>query len=191
MPRRAMPASERERTSADAIATLEVPTTKAIEAAALAESGKLAPAGLGTSGILPEEDDEETVAKRYVPLLKANLERREIIGIVLEPETVDAHGDIYDADVIADAAHDFLARFNATSTLGLMHKDMKRDFDLLESWTAPLDLTLGDRSVKSGTWLIMVKVNDDKIWDKVKKGEITGFSIGGKAKVKKLTADKE
>lgn len=133
-----------------------------------------------------EHSREEEVQKRFIPIVKADSEKRHITGIVLVPELVDAHGDIYDADVIAEAAHDFLARYNDTSTLGLMHKDMKRDFDLLESWTAPSDLSIGTTIVKQGTWVITMRVNEDKIWNKVKKGEITGFSIGGKAKVEKL-----
>lgn len=165
MPRRAFPADtriERVEKSAAIAAPVETPEAPSVE------------------------EHLEIVAKIYMPLTKAVSDKRIVTGVVLMPETVDAHGDIYDAEVIAKAAHDFLANYNVKSEVALMHKDFKRDFDLLESYLAPIEFALGDTTVKAGTWLITVRVNEDKIWDKVKKGEITGFSIGGKAKVKQL-----
>jgi DNA adenine methylase len=177
MPRRAFPADAQ---------TEHV--VKAITSDALASGGKAPNASLSESKVRPEEEEDEKkiVTKLFIPLTKAVADKRMITGVVLVPEQVDAHGDIYDADVIAKAAHDFLAGYNAGNEVALMHKDFKRDFDLLESYVAPVDFALGDTSVKAGTWIITVRVNEDKIWDKVKKGEITGFSIGGKAKVKQL-----
>jgi phage head maturation protease len=34
-------------------------------------------------------------------------------------------------------------------------------------------------SLPKGTWMISMKVNNDDIWQKVKAGEIKGFSIEG------------
>jgi hypothetical protein len=172
--------------------------------------GTLQPASLSTSGILgltkPEEDPEEqTVAKGeepeaddqsgepsventtkfFIPILKA--EQRLITGVVLQPEVVDAQGDIMSADVIKDAAHRFLAQYNKSTKMGLMHKDFKPRFDLVESYLAPVDITLNGSIVKAGSWIMVVKVLDDSIWEQVKKGKLTGFSIGGKARVQKIT----
>jgi DNA adenine methylase len=36
-------------------------------------------------------------------------------------------------------------------------------------------------SVSKGTWLMAVRVLDDGLWEQVKTGGITGFSIGGSA----------
>jgi hypothetical protein len=36
-----------------------------------------------------------------------------------------------------------------------------------------------EMSVPVGTWMISMKVNNDDIWEKVKLGEVKGFSIEG------------
>lgn len=178
MPRRAFPIEERGQR-----------VVKTITADTLEDGGKKHPAGLpGGSGIKPEDEGDVVITKMYVPLAKANAEKRTVTGVVLEPETTDAHLDIYDADVIADAAYDFLANYNINTELGLMHKDFKRDFELLESYVAPIDFVLGDRKVKMGSWIMTVRINDDAVWKRVKEGKIAGFSIGGKARVKKVAA---
>jgi hypothetical protein len=40
-------------------------------------------------------------------------------------------------------------------------------------------LTIGGQHVKKGTWLLMYKILDAKLWKKIRKGELTGFSMGG------------
>ena len=63
-----------------------------------------------------------------------------------------------------------------------MHKELLgQGATLLENFVAPTDLRIGDRVVKAGTWVIGVRVNDDQVWDDVKTGKLTGFSIGGSA----------
>lgn len=169
-----MPADAR---ASHVVATLQVPTAEVLKSTHAAAP---VPVSLETNK-----------SKHFVPIVKVNEEEKTVTGIVLVPEEVDAHGDIYDAKVVRDAAHDFLSRYNETSTLGLMHKDMKRDFDVLESWIAPIEFAHGTKLVKQGTWLMTVRVNESKIWEKVKKGELTGFSIGGKATVQELKKEQE
>jgi hypothetical protein len=132
------------------------------------------------------ESFEEIVKSRFVPLAKAVKDEQVIIGIVLQPDVVDAHGDYMSAAVIRKAAHKFLSSYNKTVKLGVQHRNFKPKFELLESYTAPITFVLGEKTVKEGSWLVVVKVHDAAIWKKIKKGEITGFSIGGSAKVRKL-----
>lgn len=128
-------------------------------------------------------------SKWWVPITKLQEDQRLITGVVLIPDTVDAHGDTIPADVIEKAAHNFLAEYNSKTTMGLMHTDMNPPIDLVESYIAPIDLVLGSTSIKAGSWIITARVNDDVIWQKVKDGKLTGFSIGGKAKVQDLESD--
>jgi hypothetical protein len=130
--------------------------------------------------------DVDQAITLYVPIVKANDEQRVVTGVVLVPEQVDAHGDIYDSDVVQNAAWDFLEAYQDTTTLGLMHKKFSVDFGLLESYVAPNGLVIADTAIKEGSWVMTVRVKDDAIWQKVKDGKITGFSIGGVAKVKQL-----
>jgi len=53
---------------------------------------------------------------------------------------------------------------------------------VLESYLAPTDFAVGDVSVRRGTWMLAVRVLSDELWDRVKGGDLTGFSIGGTAR---------
>lgn len=138
----------------------------------------------------PEEEDGEVeepelkTTKFVVDICKA--EKQIVTGVVLKPETTDAQSDIYDSTVIEKAAFDFLGRFGQATKLGLQHnsfKDKENRFTLAESYVAPTDFVLGTKLVKAGSWVMSVRVNDPKIWKAVKEGKVTGFSIGGRAKV--------
>jgi len=128
-----------------------------------------------------EHDDVEpfSVTARFVKA-EADDEERFVLGVVLEPEVVDAQGDIYSADEVRQAAHRFMEEFGG---LGLQHQmRVNGQVKVLESYLAPADLTLGDVAVKKGTWLLAVHVLADELWKRVKDGELTGFSIGGSAR---------
>ena len=53
---------------------------------------------------------------------------------------------------------------------------------MLESYLAPTDFTIGELAVRKGTWLLAVRVLSDELWERVKSGDLTGFSIGGSAR---------
>lgn len=134
---------------------------------------------------------EIPVAKKNIlcPIVKADNEERLVTGIVLIPETTDAQGDIYSSDVIKDAAHNFLALYNKKTQLGLQHEIFGTEgIELVESWIAPVDMTVNGRDIKAGTWMMTVRVKNDVVWNKIKAGLIRGFSIGGMAKVQRLAA---
>lgn len=130
--------------------------------------------------------EEVSVVKAYVKLVKLAKEEQKVTGVVLEPDVFDAQKTTISAEVIRKAAHGFLAGLNVTTKLGVQHKDFKKSFELCESYIAPIDFALGDKTIKKGSWIVILKILSKKIWEKIKKGEITGFSIGGKAKIKKL-----
>ena len=134
------------------------------------------------------ESDTDSV-RLFVSITKANEEEQTLTGVVLRPEIVDAQGDIMDKDVIRRAAHRFLADYNKSTKLGLMHKDFKPRFELYESYLTPMDMTIGTLVVPEGSWIITIHVLDGKIWKQVKAGKLNGFSIGGKARVEKLTQE--
>lgn len=107
-------------------------------------------------------------------------DERYVLGIVLEPETVDAQGDIYSAEEIRRAAHRFMEDFGE---MGLMHRQPVTDqVKILESFLAPADFEIADQTIRKGTWLLGVRILSDEIWQHVKDGALTGFSIGGSAR---------
>lgn len=130
-------------------------------------------------------DEQNTVKKQIdVTIAKADEEQQTVTGIVLQPEVVDGQGDIMSAEVIRDSAYAFLMNFNKATKLGIQHNKFPvGKMALVESWLSPMEMAIGTKTVKQGSWVMTVKVLDKKLWEKVKKGEITGFSIGGKAKV--------
>jgi DNA adenine methylase len=92
---------------------------------------------------------------------------------------VDAQGDTISSEEIRQAAHKFMEDFG---NLGLQHKTIVNGkLKLLESFIAPVDFDVDGESVKQGTWLMAERVVDDELWTAIRKGEITGFSIGGSA----------
>jgi hypothetical protein len=108
-------------------------------------------------------------------------EERYVLGVVLEPEPEngDSQGDTYSEDEVRKAAFTFMEDFRNT---GLQHARLvNKSVKILESYIAPQDLDFDGTSVKKGTWLMSVRVLDDEIWNAVRKGDLTGFSIGGHA----------
>lgn len=132
----------------------------------------------------PVAKGESARVELNLPITKIDREKRLVTGVVLEPEEVDAHGDWERKETIERTAHNFLARYNAATRLGLMHKIFGVDVELVESWIERSDTTINGKPVKAGSWLITVRVNDLVLWSKIKRGLITGFSIGGIATVK-------
>lgn len=152
-----------------------------------AEKDDASSGGLAANGgaLAPQQDDKKK--PKTVKFLKAGddasapaADERYILGIVLEPEVVDAQNDVYDAATIRAAAHGYMEKF---ATMKLMHAGEPIDdkVKILESYIAPVDFKVGDQVVKAGTWLMACKIVDDGLWSAAKKGELTGFSIGGSA----------
>jgi DNA adenine methylase len=120
----------------------------------------------------------KAILDKRLPLLKTD-EERYVLGIVLEPETVDAQKDIYSPAEVREAAHRFMEEYQ---NVGLMHRDLVNGkVKILESYLAPAAFALDGTQVRKGTWLLAVRVLDDALWGQVKSGELTGFSIGGSA----------
>lgn len=109
----------------------------------------------------------------------AAAEERYVLGIVLEPEVEDSQKDIYSADEIRKAAHDYML---SSQNMGFMHKELANDsVKILESYIAPVDFEIDGETVSKGTWLMGVRIVDDEMWKLTKSGDLTGFSIGGVA----------
>jgi len=141
------------------------------------ELGDTAPAVVTT----PVDEGGEAFAKS-IPLIKGAdpTDERYVLGVVLEPETVDAQGDVYSADEVRKAAHRFMEEYQG---LGLQHELRVNDqVKILESFIAPVEFTVGEVTIKKGTWLLAVRVLSDELWARVAEGQLTGFSIGGSAR---------
>ena len=75
-------------------------------------------------------------------------DERYVLGIVLEPEVVDAQDDIYSAAEIREAAHRFMEEYR---NIGLMHRGLVNGrVKILESYLAPTPFALEGAQVRKG-----------------------------------------
>ncbi len=155
------------------------------------ESRRILSAAMGYKIIKAEYDEEEdpnAIKKlekslKNVPksskLAKANEDKRLVYAIVLEPEEVDSQKDIVSAEEIEMSAHNYLT---TSRVIGLQHK-AKTPFEVVESYIAPVNMTFkdgpfGTQKVKKGTWIIVIHVTDNEVWQMILDKKITGVSIG-------------
>lgn len=110
---------------------------------------------------------------------KTDKEEHIVCGIVYEPDTEDAQGDMASEIEIRKAAYQFM---EDVQVFKVMHKGKKVKVKMLESYIAPADFTIASQSVKKGTWVITLRVLDKAIWKAIKDGKLTGFSMAGYAK---------
>jgi len=137
-----------------------------------------------------KEEGKEPVQKSIV-IAKADKAKQIVYGVVYEPDVVDAHGDFMTAEEIEKAAHAFMESQH-THNIDKQH-DLEADEGyVVESYIAPVDMQLGDQTIKKGSWVAGVKVTNAETWAAIEKGEITGFSmwgIGKRVKVEDAPSD--
>lgn len=133
---------------------------------------------------LKEDDDEEEdedevskVMKSYrVPIIVAKGSDQQIVyGVVCEPNVIDLQGDRLSKSEIRAACHKFM---QTSQRIGKEHSGVAKA-SIIESYIAPTDFKCNGQVVKSGSWVMAVKIHDPALWQAVKKGDITGFSIAG------------
>lgn len=116
----------------------------------------------------------------YGRIVNADAESHYITGIVYEPMTEDAHGNYMTEEEITKAAYWFAKNGNQVD---LQHSfEPLEDAAVVESYVAKCDMEINGQSIKKGTWLMTVEVNDPDVFEAIEKGEITGFSMGGVGK---------
>lgn len=90
----------------------------------------------------------------------------------------------FSKETIAKAAELFL-KHNRASQQNTDHKDNFTDgVYVMESWIIEDEYDkayrkYGFENLPTGTWMVKMRVNDDKIWADVKKGKYKGFSVQG------------
>lgn len=126
------------------------------------------------------DDDTGKVKKKIECKIVKSIDDKQIIyGVVLEPDTIDAHNDIMSAEEIEKSCHFYMLN---SQTIGLSHKKTFSEARILESYIAPVSFKLGKGNVKKGSWVMAVKILDNEKWKKIKRGDFTGFSIGAMGK---------
>lgn len=110
-------------------------------------------------------------------IIRKDSENHYVTGIVYEPMTEDSQGNYMTEEEIVKAAIWYAKNGDQV--------DLQHSFEplsgasVVESWVAKADFVLGGDTIRKGTWLMTVEVTDADIWNRIEKGEITGFSMGG------------
>jgi len=110
-------------------------------------------------------------------ILKADADSHFVTGIVYEPMVEDTQGNYMTEEEITKAAYWFAKNGNQVD---LQHCFQKCDgATVVESYVAKCDMEIEGESIKKGTWLMTMEINNTDVWEAIQKGDITGFSMGG------------
>lgn len=112
-----------------------------------------------------------------ISLRKAE-EKQIVYGVVYEPYEEDVQGDYATPEDIEKAAHTFLEEYNQMS---LEHERLTSQAKVVESFIAPKDLMIGNDYIKKGSWVLATHIIPTELWQQVKNGEISGYSMEGTA----------
>ena len=109
------------------------------------------------------------------------LERGLLYGVVYEPLVKDTHEDFATELEIETAAHNYLPQ----AMLNVEHQKSqsleKSDSVVVESYIAPCDFKMGEDIVRKGSWVLVTKLFTEELIEKVRNGDITGYSLEGTA----------
>lgn len=135
------------------------------------------------------EEDFIALKKQPVELAEVSEEKRILMGAALIPDKKilrrDENGDYFiyfSKETVRKASELFLSKGNQNNAT-LEHEVKLEGMSIVESWL--IEDEEKDKSRKYGfklpvgTWMVSMKVYNEDIWNKVKAGEVLGFSIEG------------
>lgn len=125
---------------------------------------------------MPGASTEEVTKSLHGEFVAKDADKQIVTAPVLIPDRPDRHGDEVSAENIEEVAQDFLANYQ---NVDVMHT-LENVGVPVESWVTRSALDFDGKEVPAGSWMLSVKVNNDEVWQAVKSGELTGFSIFGK-----------
>ena len=142
------------------------------------------------------EDIKKALAEVLAPLFKKEVARiekstneveRKALFVVLAPDEVDAHGDTYSAKEIEKGMQSFNRHCMKAN---LFHMVETQEAEIVQSYTTPVDMYIGDKFITKGTWIQEWYFPEtevgEKLWKSVVTGEVNSVSIGCTANVEEL-----
>ena len=146
--------------------------------------------------MLTIEDIKKAVNEALSPLFNkptvridkaTNEMERKALFVVLAPDEVDAHGDTYSAKEIEKAMQSFNKHCMKAN---LFHLVETQEAEIIQSYTTPVDMYIGDKLVTKGSWVqefYFPKTEvGEMLWKAVLSGEINSVSIGCFADVEEI-----
>jgi hypothetical protein len=136
------------------------------------------------------EENFIAMSKHEVELKEVDTEKKILMGAALIPNKHiyrrnDKNEEYYiyfSEDTVRKASELFLINSNQNNAT-YEHNEKLQGLSVVESWI--IDDSKSDKSrlygfdLPKGTWMISMKVNNEKVWNDVKEGKVKGFSIEG------------
>lgn len=121
--------------------------------------------------------------------LSLNEDKRELLGVALIPDMPiyrrDKQGEYYivfSAESIRKIAIDFYKKLNVNNADVEHNHNIENGITYFQSMIIDKENGICPAAFKdlpNGTWIVGCKVENDKVWEAVKSGEVKGFSIDG------------
>lgn len=121
--------------------------------------------------------------------LSLNEEKKELLGVALIPDMPiyrrDEQGEYYivfSAESIRKIAIDFYRKLNVNMADVEHNHNIQNGITYFQSMIIDKEQGICPKAFKdlpNGTWIVGCKVENDKVWEAVKSGEVKGFSIDG------------
>ena len=135
------------------------------------------------------EENFVALSKHEVAFKSINDEKRIIVGLALIPEKkiYRRNGDKefnikFSKETVKKASHLYLKKLKANNTT-LEHEQDVEGVSVVESWI--VEDVKNDKSnlynlnATDGSWVVVMKVDNEDVWQDVKKGVYLGLSIEG------------
>jgi len=135
------------------------------------------------------EENFIALSEQKVEFKAVDGDKRIIIGYALVPDKkiLRAKGDykfnvIFSKDTVKQASHLYLSKLKANNTT-VDHLEKVDGVSVVESWV--VDDIKNDKvnlyglNPIEGAWAVVMKVNNDEVWNDIKEGNYLGLSIEG------------
>jgi len=109
---------------------------------------------------------------RVCPIRRTDDDERLIYAEVYAPFVLDTYGEYMTAEDIRVMCHRFM-QLDLTQVIDTNHDNVANGSYPVESYIA----RAGDPDFTEGSWVLVVKVPDDSLWNAVKSGTLNGYSF--------------
>lgn len=137
--------------------------------------------------LITKSEGNKAEFQTFGRILKTDAEKHFVTGIVYEPMVEDTDGNYMTEEEITKAAHWFMKNAGDADIQHCFEK--AEGVEVVESYVAKCDMEIEGQPIKKGTWLMTMEVSDSDVWGQIEKGEITGFSMGGKGAYSEVDVD--
>jgi hypothetical protein len=100
-------------------------------------------------------------------------------AIIMEPDTVDLHGDITSEEEIRKACHKFMKKRELNT--GIQHIKVTDKLAIVQCYVTDEPRKIGNKEIKKGSWIGVFEPLNDQLKKEIKEERFNGVSIKGVA----------